>query len=263
MPLKKRTLKTKKIKKPPVARKKSATKKVMAIKKKSAKKATSRKKVIARKKAPSKRVAKKRLLLKAIDTSATISSLEVVTQARPVEPVAPPQPFIDRGEALPSEYIEDKITALVRDPNWIFVYWELAGTKKEEIKSSHGAEIYRTAQWVLRVKNLTNNSHQDIPILLDSKTWYLNVESNCSYTIELGIISREHQFICLLQSNTVQTPRADASGEIDDKWMIKDQNFKKFLDMCAGIGAVPTSPGGPKPYISISSPGMPIQKKQK
>ena len=218
---------------------------------------------MAKKRAPTKKrtavkkVGKVRPRAKKAEIVETISSRAAIA---PPQPAPPAEPFVDRGEVIPSEYREDRITAMVRDPNWIFVYWELAGARKDGIIGSYGPEVYKNLQWGLRVSNLAAGTHQDIPVLLDSKNWYLNVKSDGRYQVELGIITREHQFVSFLRSNQVETPAGGPSGVTDEKWMIRDKEFQEFLAAYGGRTSAGGSPKGPE--ISISSSGLPVQKKK-
>jgi len=233
-----------------------AAKKRAAAKKSPPKKKAAKKRAPVKKKAPAKKVRKVRAGAKKAEVVKAVSSRAAV----PPQPAPPAEPFIDRGEAIPSEYRQDRITAMVRDPNWIFVYWELAGPRKDEIKESYGPEVYKNLQWILRVDNLAAGTHQDIPVLLDSKNWYLNVESNCRYQVELGIITQEHRFVSFLRSNQVETPPGGPSGVTDEKWMVRDKQFQEFL---AAYGRRRSAGGSPKgPEIGISSSGLPVKKRK-
>jgi len=231
--------------------KKKSAPKAAPARKKTPKKPTAKKKA-----ARAKKPARKRRLTKPskAPAPASVFSLEAA-------PLPPAPPFIDRGEPIPETYGGDTLRALVRDPNWIFVYWELEGTKKEEVAKSYGPEIYNQPQWILRVKDLAGGTLQDIPVLLDSKNWYVNVQSQREYQVELGIMTADHGFIPLLRSNTVQTPRAGVSHEIDEKWMVKDEDFRKFLAACEGRGA--GTAGAKIGEPGISSSGLPVQKRKK
>jgi hypothetical protein len=223
-----------------------------SARKKAAKKAARKKKAPAKKKAAQRKRRRR--------PEAKEPAPEPVSPLDSSAPVPHPQEtFLDRGEAIPDEYGADRITAMVRDPNWIFVYWELAGQRRDEITETYGPQAIKNLQWVLRVRNLSDGTHQDIPVLLDSKNWYLNVKSGRSYAVELGIITREHEFVSFVRSNQVATPPGGASSQADEQWMVKDRDFEKFLAMYGEVpaGGSPTrAPGG------ISSGGLAGGKKK-
>ena len=236
--------------------KKKTSKKASSAKKKTPKKTPAKKKAAAAKKPARKRPAGKP---SQVPAPVPVSSMKAAPA--PPAPERPQTPFVDRGEPIPTTYGGDTLTALVRDPSWIFVYWELEGTKREEVAKSCGPEIYNQAQWILRVKDLADGGLQDIPVLLDSKNWYVNVRSRREYQVELGIMTSDHGFIPLLRSNTVRTPGAGVSDEIDEKWMVKDEDFRKFLTACEGRGA--GTAGGKVGEFGVSSSGLPVHKKKK
>ena len=68
--------------------------------------------------------------------------------------VVPPEStetYIDRGRAVPDTYGDDRLVAFVRDPHWIFVYWELDGEGLARLRDLLGADACEHAQWVLRL----------------------------------------------------------------------------------------------------------------
>lgn len=84
-----------------------------------------------------------------------------------------PSPFPERDEwALPERYGVDCVVALVRDPWWVFVYWELADATRAQAKEKAGAG----ARMVLRM------SSRDGQVLAETRVpdvavqdWYMNV----------------------------------------------------------------------------------------
>ena len=80
---------------------------------------------------------------------------------------------------IPWSYGECKITALVRDPYWLFAYWEINEAKREEIARRYGAQAWKESWPVLRVYDTTNlyffdsRHYAEIPINDYANNWYI------------------------------------------------------------------------------------------
>jgi len=121
--------------------------------------------------------------------------------------------YLEYGAELPPRYGLNFIRAMVRDPECIFVYWELTRDKIIEAFVGANEKAVKEAKWVLRVHNLTQVTWADTlirpPFAFDHRdsNWYLSVLPDTEYCIELGVILPDGRFISLLRSNTVRTPR--------------------------------------------------------
>ena len=141
-------------------------------------------------------------------------------------PATPPeQPsYVDRGAPVPLHYGQDTITALVRDPNCLHIFWELEGPRQGEISRRH-ADVFMDASWVLRL-HTDGDGMQDIPIVVDGCNWYLSVAEDRDYLVEIGIIPRGGRFISIAGSNRVRTPRMGVSPDTSSEWMMVDDDFR-------------------------------------
>jgi uncharacterized protein len=144
---------------------------------------------------------------------------------------------------LPQAYGKTKLVLLVRDPLWIYAYWEITSAKIEEVKKYIGVEAYARATKVLRIYDVTDvnfdghnaNSFFDVHLSPESVSWYVNVpESNRSWVAEVGLLTEHGRFIALVRSNGVTTPRVGISNVIDEKWMIPDSEYYKLYELSGG-----------------------------
>ena len=104
------------------------------------------------------------------DISSTSSS-RIPEAAQPVQSPAEtrgmdPQPsqYIDRGLAVPDDYGLDRLVALTRDPQWVYCYWELHGTRMQEVISARGQSFVDSCAWVLRLYRLDEGVAVDMEI---------------------------------------------------------------------------------------------------
>ena len=146
------------------------------------------------------------------------------------------QQSIQHQSELPEGYGDNLITLLVRDPEWIFAYWEINQSKIQEIRQNFGSWAWEEGQHVLRVYDTTdlifngyNANHQfDIQISLFSKQWHVQVgQPNRTYCIDRGIIIH-NQYVVLARSNYVTTPSNCVSNLIDEQWMLLNEYDRKL-----------------------------------
>lgn len=146
------------------------------------------------------------------------------------------------GFTLPSKYGEDKAVLMVRDPWWLFAYWEVTPRREQEtVDAIHRAGLTREKS-VLRVYDVTGasvpDSHSffDIELQNFASTWYIDVGvPDREWVVEVGIRTREGRFFMLVRSNVVRTPRFGVSDVLDEEWMLPDELYWKLFGM-SGLG---------------------------
>jgi hypothetical protein len=137
---------------------------------------------------------------------------------------------------LPDNYGDNQIYLLVRDPYWIYSYWEIQEGHQQHHLAKLGGN-WESVVSVLRVYDTTEkkkaSSFYDIVLQNMSRSWYINTQPNRSYFVEIGLLHRDGRFICLARSNHVTTPRSGMSEIIDDQWMSID--FDKMYALSGGF----------------------------
>ncbi|UCD58987.1 MAG: DUF4912 domain-containing protein [Candidatus Hydrogenedentota bacterium] len=170
---------------------------------------------------------------------------ETITEAPPVpgtpeheEPSYAPYPT-----ELPKRYGQDRIVAMVRDPYWIFAYWEVTPESLQRARRELGAEA-DGASTVLRVYDITGiaftgenaNSLFDIEVVGGADNWYINTGwPNRSYCVDIGLLSPQGRYYTLARSNAVHTPRAGMSEEVDERWMSLEEEFERIYALSGGF----------------------------
>lgn len=166
-------------------------------------------------------------------------------EARPKEPPAPEPPAYPTE--LPRGYGDDRITAMVRDPYWIFTYWEVTPETFSRARRELGEEA-DGSKTALRVYDITGvlftgenaNSHFDIEVVGGADNWYINTgRPNRSYCVDIGLLSPQGRFYTLARSNAAHMPRAGMSEEVDECWMSLEEEFERIYALSGGfqIGA--------------------------
>ncbi len=179
---------------------------------------------------------------------------------------------------LPPFYNQTKITLLVRDPYWLFTYWDLHQEVKEKLRNEYNG--WERIPFGLRVYGEEESGSGqpeffDVAVSPHTSNWYINVKPNHKYTVHLGYFAPSGEFITLACSNTVTTPRDGISSVIDEEWMIIEEDFRRLYQLAGGF---PTADSveiveslvkrleremGSAAISSISSPaGVPREKRQ-
>jgi hypothetical protein len=183
---------------------------------------------------------------------------------------------------LPYRYGEDIIVLQVRDPEWMYCYWEIL---KDTLNSLRNRlqEAFKGAKQVLRVYDVSvlqaegtgAHSYFDIEINPEADSWYIHTLPGRSWCVDFGLKLPSGEFITIVRSNTVQTPIAGPSWVVDEEWMVPEEMFARLYGMGFGFGK--SSPVGKawqermgKVLFSgvLASPGMasmasPVKKGQK
>lgn len=143
-------------------------------------------------------------------------------------------------KSLPEGYGDTEAVLLPRDPNWMFIYWEITANSKAAVCKTHGPDIFQKSKQIIRVYDVTgagsvdlpDQKYFDIPIMVDAKNWYINVqESGRTYCCEVGLVTPAGRFIGLVRTNTVSLPVGRVSDVTDEKWMAVTSDFEKLLQL--------------------------------
>lgn len=166
------------------------------------------------------------------------SKYEIEPPSAHIEPSLP----IEETKELPETYGETKIVALIRDPEWVFLYWDISEKTRNEYnipKNKHhktmAVRIYDVTGINFDGKNAI--SWYDIRVNDYSISWYLRLpEPGRSYIIDLGVYSNEGIFQTIARSNSITMPPADISPHTDEEWMhITEETFMELFRLSGGL----------------------------
>ncbi|MBN2452951.1 MAG: DUF4912 domain-containing protein [Candidatus Omnitrophica bacterium] len=146
---------------------------------------------------------------------------------------------------FPPGYGDNRIVILVRDPWWIFSYWEIRKDKEEEVLRRIESSGDGMLKSVLRVYDVTDvnfngkNAHSyfDIDLTGLANSWYINVgKPERAWVVDIGIVTRKGGFYLLARSNMVKTPRFGMSDQFDAEWMMPEEEYWKMFSLSGGFG---------------------------
>jgi len=137
------------------------------------------------------------------------------------------KPFVDSYD-LPPDYSRTQLTLILKDPFWIYAYWDIARHSVEFLRSVVSGEQIDRAKTVLRMYDVTlkdfngsnANSYFDIEVGNFTNNWYVSLWiDNVSYIGDIGLQIPDGRFFTLARSNFVQTPRSTYSPRTEQIWM--------------------------------------------
>jgi uncharacterized protein len=163
----------------------------------------------------------------------------------------------DARQSFPHHYDEPYLYALVKNPHWIFLFWETTDERMQLAYATLGCTgVEGVTRRVLRLMDITDinfngaNAWRTYDTAIDAvaDNWYLKVpEPGRDYLVELGLLHLDGRFAPVLTSNMVSTPAGCASTEFGDEWT-DTRSFKLFSqaldDIARGDGS---SPGAIRP----------------
>lgn len=174
-----------------------------------------------------------------------VSSKLKLIRNPPVQPVsaqpATAGPSLAAEYQLPARYHEDRAVLLVRDPWWVFAYWEVTPQRESEVCERILREGLIRDRSVLRVYDITGahpdapNDYFDIELHSCADNWCVDVgKPDREWVCEIGIRTTDGRFFALVRSNAVRTPRFGISDVIDEEWMLPEEVALKLYGYSTG-----------------------------
>jgi hypothetical protein len=152
--------------------------------------------------------------------------------------------------SVPRSYGECAITASVRDPYWLFAYWETDEARREQIARRYGCLAWDQSRPVLRVYDATNlyffdsRRYMEISVEDYANNWYIQTgRPNKTFCVELGRVRPDGSYIFLARSNFVSTPSDRISEVIDEEWLLLPEYATRLYRRIGGSYPGPSSSG--------------------
>lgn len=141
---------------------------------------------------------------------------------------------------IPPGYNLTRIVVMVRDPHWLFSYWEITEEKYRELERGFGSD-WTKCRMVLRVhdRSRKRGGWFDIETGYGSTTWYINVEPGRPYQVAVGIIGPDGRFVEIAISNIAETPAGRVSDIVDDKWLMPEDIYERIFAASGGYDIGP------------------------
>ena len=149
-------------------------------------------------------------------------------------------------------YGEDRIVLMVKDPWWLYAYWEIQPQTERAARAQLLPHEVAGLQSILRVHDVTDvdvpaqPAARSVDISLSglAMNWYVHTNApGRSFIVDIGLLAHTGRFVLLARSNRVTTPRYGPSDVIDEAWMTTDEAYWRLVGASVGIG-MGASPGG-------------------
>lgn len=101
---------------------------------------------------------------------------------------------------------EDRIVAVVRDPESVFLHWQLGGRRSAQTAREMGAGL----EWVLRVLNLSDGTSRTEPLDVRAGSAYVAVQPAQTYGFELAARAGERWRTICRTERVEMPPRGPA-----------------------------------------------------
>ena len=167
--------------------------------------------------------------------------------AEEISPVPPSK----RGQDepfIPHYYGVSRLVVGVKDPYWLYAYWEVSLEKQKDFLKRYGQEAWHNSRQVLRVYDVTGlddgmplagHSFQEIYLDPFADNWFIQVgQPERSFFLELGRLLSDGTYVNLLTSNKVSTPRDSISPRIEEQWMWIEGIYRNLGNMRYGTSSL-------------------------
>ncbi|MBX3728805.1 MAG: DUF4912 domain-containing protein [Candidatus Sumerlaeia bacterium] len=141
---------------------------------------------------------------------------------------------------LPESYGETRLSVLIRDAEWVFVYWEIAEATRQAMGLTAPSVPLK-----LRLYDVTGlgadrsraHSRVDIPVTDYTNSWYVHIGSpGREYLIELGAVGDGGVFRAIVRSSVFSMPAHRLSDDFEWTWGPQEEEAHlQLLRMSGGV----------------------------
>jgi hypothetical protein len=143
-----------------------------------------------------------------------LSEEDAIRSAKFLPRDLPPRLFEEERFLFPESYGVNRVRLLVKDPEWLFAYWDVNPASLGDLGQGLGERALALSRLTLRIKDPVHGGSSDILLPPGARWWYVRGDSAPrSYRAELGVTLPSGKFHKLAESNTVVTPRVGPSSQ--------------------------------------------------
>jgi len=198
-------------------------------------------------KAPARRAAPKKVKPPSAPVGPVLTDEEKIEDAKYQPRTAPKRLFEEERFVFPETYGVTRIRLLVKDPEWIFVHWDVDPKTLAGLRAELGERTMALTRLTLRVADAEHGGGQTILLPPGARSWYVRADAKGprAYRAELGVTLPSGGFRALAESNTVVPPRVGPSPE--------GARLKRPFGRASG--ATPATPANPGSHSSDAFTG--------
>ena len=145
---------------------------------------------------------------------ADLTDEERIESAKYLPRRAPARVFEEERFIFPQTYGVNRLRLLVKDPEWMFAYWDVDPRSLASLRADLGERASALSQLTLRVFEERGGGASTFLVPQDARTWYVPTRlAGRAYRAEVGVILPSGEFRPLARSNSVVTPRGARSSQ--------------------------------------------------
>lgn len=156
---------------------------------------------------------------------------------------------------LPGGYGESRIVLMPRDPEWAYVYWDIPGSHKEEMRRQGGVRLAIRFYDVtdIDINSVAPHSLQQYECDEMAREWFLPIPvSDRDYVAEIGYVAADGRWLLMARSAPIHIPPVYPSDWIEDHFVTV--NFDDDLRGKTIMTLVPPS----QKALGVDAEGNPI-----
>jgi hypothetical protein len=143
-----------------------------------------------------------------------LSEEEQIESAKYLQPSTAKRVFEEERFLFPETYGIDRVRLLVKDPEWLFAYWDLSAQAVSTLRRELGERGLALTRLTLRITDPGHGGTSIILLPYGARAWYVRADkASRSYRALLGWTLPSGVFRTLAESNLVSTPRTGPSPD--------------------------------------------------
>jgi hypothetical protein len=148
------------------------------------------------------------------DAPSSLNEEEQIESAKYLQPTTAARLFEDERFLFPETYGVDRVRLLVKDPEWLFAYWDVSAHAVDALRRELGERGLALTRLTLRITDPGHGGTSIILLPYGARAWYVHADkASRSYRALLGWTLPSGVFRTLAESNLVSTPRTGPSPD--------------------------------------------------
>lgn len=191
-----------------------------------------------------------------VESTVPLTEEEQIESAKYLPRHVPKRVFEEERFLFPETYGIDRVRLLVKDPEWLFAYWDLSTRSVDTLRRELGERGLALTRLTLRITDPAHGGTSIILLPYGARAWYVRADTaRRTYRALLGWTLPSGQFRTLAESNVVSTPRTGPSPEAVRRRMPFNAPLDEIRN-ALGVGAeADPGPWSTEPFDADAPPG--------
>lgn len=148
------------------------------------------------------------------DAPSSLNEEEQIESAKYLQPSTAARVFEEERFLFPETYGVDRVRLLVKDPEWLFAYWDVSPQSVSTLRRELGERGLALTRLTLRITDPGHGGTSIILLPYGARAWYVHADkASRSYRALLGWTLPSGVFRTIAESNLVSTPRTGPSPD--------------------------------------------------